>query len=197
MKVVFGMKAHSGWAALVVVGRRDRDLAVISRRRMDLVEEEWAKQPYHAAENRKKEAARDLVDRGIQAAHRIAAREMRADVKRERDRGNEVTAAAVLVGNPMPDWSTDEILAVHFRMHKAEGALFRDALARAIGACGLRLVAIPEKTLADHAVKVLGIPEIGLRKMIATLGRSIGPPWGKDQKDAALAALVALKGVAE
>lgn len=191
------MKAHSGWAALVVVGRRDRDLAVISRRRMDLVEEEWAKQPYHAAENRKKEAARDLVDRGIQAAHRIAAREMRADVKRERDRGNEVTAAAVLVGNPMPDWSTDEILAVHFRMHKAEGALFRDALARAIGACGLRLVAIPEKTLADHAVKVLGIPEIGLRKMIATLGRSIGPPWGKDQKDAALAALVALKGVAE
>lgn len=191
------MKAHSGWAALVVVGRRDRDLAVISRRRMDLVEEEWAKQPYHAAENRKKEAARDLVDRGIQAAHRIAAREMRADVKRERDRGNEVTAAAVLVGNPMSDWSTDEILAVHFRMHKAEGALFRDALARAIGACGLRLVAIPEKTLADHAVKVLGIPEIGLRKMIATLGRSIGPPWGKDQKDAALAALVALKGVAE
>ena len=92
---------------------------------------------------------------------------------------------------------TEEILAVHFRMHKAEGALFRDALARAIGACGLRLVAIPEKTLADHAVKVLGIPEIGLRKMIATLGRSIGPPWGKDQKDAALAALVALEGVAE
>lgn len=197
MKVAFGMKAHSGWAALVVVGRRDRDLAVISRRRMDLVEEEWAKQPYHAAENRKKEAARDLVDRGIQAAHRIAAREVRAAVKQERDRGNEVTAAAVLVGNPMPDWSTEEILAVHFRMHKAEGALFRDALARAIGACGLRLVAIPEKTLADHAVKVLGIPEIGLRKMIATLGRSIGPPWGKDQKDAALAALVALEGVAE
>ena len=25
----------------------------------------------------------------------------------------------------------DEILAVHFRMHKAEGVLFRDALARA------------------------------------------------------------------
>jgi len=31
----------------------------------------------------------------------------------------------------MPDWSTDEILAVHFRMHKAEGELFRDALVRA------------------------------------------------------------------
>jgi hypothetical protein len=30
----------------------------------------------------------------------------------------------------MPDWSIDEILAVHFRMHKTEGVLFRDALAR-------------------------------------------------------------------
>jgi len=28
----------------------------------------------------------------------------------------------------MPDWSTDEILAVHVRMHKAEGELFRDVL---------------------------------------------------------------------
>lgn len=197
MKVAFGMKAHSGWAALVVVGRRDRDLVVVSRRRMDLVEEEWAKQPYHAAERLKKEAARDLVDRGIHAAHRIAAREVRAAVKRERERGNEVTAAAVLVGNPMPDWSTDEILAVHFRMHKAEGALFRDALARAVDACGPRLVELPEKNLTDHAEKALGTPEIGLQKKITTLGKSIGPPWGKDQKDAALAALVALEGVTE
>jgi len=86
---------------------------------------------------------------------------------------------------------------VHFRMHKAEGVLFREALARAIGACGPRLVAIPEKNLADHAARALGTPEIGLRKTIAMLGKSIGPPWGKDQKDAALAALVALEGAAE
>lgn len=197
MKIAFGMKVHSGWAALVVLGRRDGDLVVVNRRRMDLVEENWAKQPYHAAENLKKEAARDLVDRGVQAAYRIAVREVGADVERERDRGNEVTAAAVLVGSPMPAWSTDEILAVHFRMHKAEGALFRDALARAIDACGPRLVAIPEKNLAEHAAKVLGTPEIRLRKVIATLGKAIGPPWGKDQKDAALAALVALKGAAD
>lgn len=197
MKVAFGMKAHSGWAALVVVGRGDRDFVVVDRRRMDLVEEEWAEQPYHAAEKLKKDAARDLVDRGIQAAHRIAAREVRAAVKRETDRGNEVTAAAVLVGNPMPAWSTDEILAVHFRMHKAEGVLFRDALARAVDACGPRLVAVPEKNLTDHAGNALGTPEIGLLKKIATLGKSIGPPWGKDQKDAALAALVALEGATE
>jgi hypothetical protein len=191
MNVAFGMKAHSGWAALVVLGKGDGDVAVVDRRRIELVDEEWAKAPYHAAEDLKPDAARDLVKRGVEAAHRIAIREMRAAVKRERERDNEVTACAVLVVDPMPDWSVDEILAVHFRMHKAEGVLFREALVGAARACGLRLVAIPEKVLTKHAEKVLGVPASRLAKKIASLGKSVGPPWGKDQKDAALAALAA------
>ena len=176
MKVAFGMKAHSGWAALVVVGERDDDLVVADRRRIELVEDEWAKQPYHAAEDLKQDAARDLVERGVEAARRIAVREMRAAVKRERERKNEVAACAVLVVNPMPDWSVEEILAVHFRMHKAEGVLFRDALVRAGKACGLRLVEIPEKTLTPHAETALGIPASVLAKEIAKLGKTAGPP---------------------
>ena len=175
MKVAFGMKAHSGWAALVVVGKDDGDFVIVDRRRIELAEDEWAKQPYHAAEDLKPGEARDVV-------------------KRERRRENEVTACAVLVGNPMPEWSTEEILAVHFRMHKAEGVLFRDALVRATKACALRLVEIPEQLLMKHAERALGIPVSGLVKKVATIGKSIGPPWGKDQKDAALAALVAFKG---
>ena len=194
MKVAFGTKAHSGWAALVVVGKREGEYVVVDRRRIDLVEDEWARQPYHAAEDLKPEAARDLVGRGVEAAHRIALREMRAAVKREQERGNEATACAVLVGNPMPDWSTEEILAVHFRMHQAEGVLFREALGRATTACGLRLVAIPEKGLTRHARQALGAPASSLVKRTARLGKAVGPPWGKDQKDAALAAMVALEG---
>ena len=193
MRVAFGMKAHSGWAALVVVGRRDGDFVVVDRRRLELVEEEWAKQPYHAAEDLKPAAARDVVKRGVEAAHRIAIREIRAALKRERERENEVTACAVLVGDPMPDWSVDEILAVHFRMHKAEGVLFRDALARATEACALKLVAVPEKRLMNEAETALATPLSGLVKMITTIGKSAGPPWGKDQKDAALAGMIALK----
>ncbi len=194
MKVAFGMKAHSGWAALVVVGKRDGGFVVVDRRRIELAEDEWAKQPYHAAENLKPKAARDVVERGVEAAHRIAIREVRAAEKREQERENEVMACAVLVANPMPDWSIEEIRAVHFRMHKAEGVLFRDALVRATQACGLRLVAIPEKLLTKHAERTLGSPQSGLVKKITTLGKSVGPPWGKDQKDAALAALIALHG---
>jgi hypothetical protein len=79
-------------------------------------------------------------------------------------------------------------------MHKAEGALFRDALAQAAGECGLKLVAIPEKLLNEHAERALTTPLNTLLKTVATLGRSVGPPWGKDQKDAALAAMIALQG---
>lgn len=194
MKVAFGLKAHSGWAALVAVGKRDGEFVVVDRSRVELVDEEWAKQPYHAAEDLEVKAARELVKRGVEAARRIAFREMRAAVKREQEKKNEVTACAVLVGGSMPNWTTDEILAVHFRMHKAEGVLFRDVLVRAAEKCGLKSVAVPEKLLTKHSAKVLATPASGLVKKIAALGKSVGPPWGKDQKDAALAAMVALQG---
>ncbi len=194
MRVTFGFKSHSGWAALVVLGERDGDLVVVDRRRVGLVEKEWGKAPYHAAEELKPQAARKLVERGVAGARRVAEREMRAAVAREEERGNEVAACAVLVGNPMPDWTTDEILAVHFRMHKAEGILFQDVLVRAAGACGVKQVPILDKQLTGLAGKALGTPASALVKKIAALGKSVGPPWGKDQKDAALAALVALKG---
>ena len=40
MNVAFGLKAHSGWAALVVLGQRDGQLQVVERRRLELVEKD-------------------------------------------------------------------------------------------------------------------------------------------------------------
>ncbi len=194
MRVAFGLKAHSGWAALVVVGKNDGNFVVIDRRRIELVDDNWAKQPYHAAEGLRPEAARELVDRGIKEAHRVAAREMRAAVAREQERKNKVTACAVLVADPMPSWSTEEILAVHFRMHKAEGVLFPDALVSATAECAVRPVAIPKNLLMEHGQRVFRTSLSSLEKKIATMGKSLGPPWGKDQKEAALAAMIALEG---
>lgn len=197
MRVVFGLKAHSGWAALVVLGASGDELQVVERCRLELVEKDeasWAKQPYHAAEHLNAKDARDLVRRGLVTARRIAVREMRAALKRAREAGHEVCGCAVLVVDPMPEWTVAEILAVHFRMHKAEGVLFRDALARAATACGLRLVRVPEKQLDEHAERALSTSVNSLRKTAASLGKSVGPPWGKDQKDASLAAMIALQG---
>jgi len=200
MKVAFGLKAHSGWAALVVLGTRGRELELVTRSRMELVEKDeaaWAKQPYHAAERLGQSDARDLVSRGLASARGIAAREMRAAAQRAHEAGHEIAGCAVLMGDPMPEWTVGEILAVHFRMHKAEGVMFRDALARAGEACGLKVLGIAEKQLDQHAEHLLATSITALRKTIASLGKAAGPPWGKDQKDASLAAWIALHGDGE
>ena len=194
MKVAFGLKAHSGWAALVVVGVRGGRAEVVDRRRLELVraDEEFAKAPYHAAEEMKPAPARELIERSLEVSRRNALREMRAAVKRAAADGHDVAACAVLMGDPMPGWSIEEIRAVHFRMHKAEGVLWREALGRAAEECGLRFVPVPEKQLSVFAARALGAKPASLPGRIAALGKGIGSPWGKDQKDAALAALAAL-----
>jgi hypothetical protein len=195
MKVAFGLKAHSGWGILVVVGLHASEFHVLERRRIELIEEKdanWAKQPYHAAEGLKTDAASDLVTRGMRGAKRSAVREMRSALSWSRELGHEIVACAVLVPDPMPDWTTDEILAVHFRMHKAEGVLFPDALVQGARVCGLNVIAIPEKRLSEHAERSLATPMSRLMKTIEMLGKSVGAPWGKDQKSAALAAMIGL-----
>jgi hypothetical protein len=93
----------------------------------------------------------------------------------------------------MPNWTTEEILAVHVRMHQAEGEMFRDILVGAVRACGLELTTLPDKTAIDSAAKKLGVTRARLDSQLTALGKSTGPPWGKYQKEAAAAGLVVLK----
>ena len=47
--------------------------------------------------------------------------------------------------------------------------------------------------LYDDAAKRLSVTRAELDAQLAALGKAAGPPWGKDQKEAAAAALVVLK----
>ena len=199
MDVAFGLKAHSGWAALVALGRDGRTLEVVRRERVELIRPEdvyWAKQPYHAAEGLLREDAHDVVKRGVASARKLAARELGKCAKETQAQGHALRACAVLAGSGMPEWSVDEILSVHFRMHKAEGELFRDALLRGGEACGVATLPVPEKDLARRASAALRRTDAEIRAQLAAFGKAVGPPWGKDQKDAALAAWIALAGAA-
>jgi len=194
LRIAVGLKAHSGWAALVAIGRSCSGLQIVDRRRIELVESsdaDWAKQPYHAADGLPPKDARKIVERGVAAAHRVATREMRALVERSKKEGHHIVGCAVLVGTPMPDWTVDQIRSVHVRMHKAEGVLFPEALTSAAEACGLNVVAIPEKTLDARAEESLDLANA--MATIAALGKAAGPPWGKDQKTSTLAAMIVLE----
>lgn len=192
MRIAVGFKAHSGWAVLVAVGLSSKDIQVIDRRRIELIKPgaTWAKQPYHAAEELPTEEARRLVERGVESAHRVADKEMRALVERSRKAGHEIIGCAVLIGTPMPEWTTDQILSVHMRMHKAEGILFPTALARAAEACQMKVRTIFEKSLSTRAAESFDLADA--MEKITLLGKSVGAPWGKDQKAATLAAIIAL-----
>ncbi|MHA6205094.1 hypothetical protein ACXU4B_11760 [Dyella soli] len=188
MKVAIGFKAHSGWAAMVAIGLTDEHPQLVDRRRLSLVDacnSGWASHPYHAAEGLPPDKAEALVREGIAAARVVAAQTLRPLLQELQEAGHDIAGGAVLTGSPMPAWTTEQILAVHIRMHQAEGLMFPDALAAAITDCGLPLGLIPEKAL--DALVPRACPWAA---DIAALGKWAGPPWGVDQKHAAMAALV-------
>jgi hypothetical protein len=53
-------------------------------------------------------------------------------------------------------------------------------------------VRIPRRELASRFASALGKDQEDARRWLAAAGKDFGPPWGRDQKDAAMAALVAL-----
>jgi hypothetical protein len=191
--LAFGVKAHSGWAALVALGEEDGRLEVALRRRLELTSEPWAKQPYHAAEGLDAEDAEDVVARAVAAAHACAEQGLAAALAERCAGGDEVIACGVLLGAGMPPWSTREILAVHMRMHKAEGELFREALLRGAERAGLPCIGVREKEVEAVAAEALRLAAEERERRLGEAGRRAGPPWARDQKDAALAAWIALR----
>lgn len=149
--------------------------------------------PYHAAAELEPEAADRHVKGSFERAQRLATSAVRDAAARCAKAGHELCGCAVLIGTGMPAWTTAQIVAVHTRMHKAEGELFRDVLVEAVRVCGLSLTTLPDKSAIDSAAKVLGIARANLDARLAKLGAAAGPPWTKYQKEAAAAALVVLK----
>ena len=192
-RVALGFKARTGRAILVILAAGERGPEVFERSEIALLPEgEFA--PYHAAEELEPLAARQHIKRSIATAQRMASTAIRSAAKRCADAQHQVCGCGVLVGPGMPDWSTDEILAVHFRMHKAEGELFRDVLVQGARGCGIALTTLPQKSALDAAAKLLGATRARLDAELAALGKSAGAPWGAHQKEAAAAALVVLNG---
>ena len=189
MRVALGLKARTGRAILVAIGASD-PARVLQRTELKLLPSgDFA--PYHAAEGLPSAAAHKRVDRSIAAAHRLAEEGIRNAIETLAGAGHEVCGCGVLVGGDMPPWSTDEILAVHVRMHHAEGLLFREVLVAGARACGLVPTTLREKAALDEATSMLGLKRADLDSRLLALGKTVGAPWGKDQKEAAAAALVA------
>ena len=93
-------------------------------------------------------------------------------------------------GRPLPDLRG--ILASHAAIHAAEGAFYRDALARACEAAKLPVTRLREKDASVWAASRFG--ESVVKETLAAFGKSLGPPWTADDKLATLGAWLTLAG---
>ena len=78
-------------------------------------------------------------------------------------------------------------------IHRAEGALFQQAVTAACKSCGLDVISLHERDVWLNAATAWGLKEAALRKQVDSLRKSVGAPWAADQKTATAFALLALR----
>jgi hypothetical protein len=191
-QAALGLRAHSGWAALVAVGGGPASPQVLDRRRIEMADGPEAKQPYHAAEELPLARAQALLDRLGRVAHQRAAAGLGAALADLRADGYHVMGAIVLTASGKPLPGLESVLASHALIHTADGEHFRDALAFAGKQHGVPVARIREKDLVAQAAKALGQPAPALQAAVTAWGKPLGPPWTQDQKLSALGAWLGL-----
>ena len=185
METIVGCSVGTGWAVLVSVAAEGPDFgepAVVDRRRVDLVAgpDRFA---YHIA------AEQPAVDgeRLVATVHAQAAAAATAAVG---SLPSSDLAGAVVVGaQPRPDGlpPVADCVRTHTTIHTAEGALYRSVLWDAFGERGVAVSSVPRDELPDEVAMAVGRDTATVQTLIAELGKALGPPWRREQKEAALA----------
>jgi hypothetical protein len=189
-----GFAPHSGWAAAVVLGGSHAKPRVLSRSRIEMADprDPESRQPYHAVEALGVEEAERRLDGYGAAAEGLAYAAIQALAGDLAGHGYRLTSAGVLESSGRRASSLVSTLASHALIHAADGDHFRNALAAAAQRSGLSVSRVRGRDLEARAEARLGRPLPRLREAVRELGRQVGPPWGADQKAAALLAWLLL-----
>jgi hypothetical protein len=189
-----GIAPHSGWAAVVIIAGTAAAPRVLARERLELAEDRLigSRQPYHAIEELPLPEARRCLARFEASAAGLAHAALERLLERVATDGAAARGAGILDSGGRSGTTLGAILASHALIHTAEGQHFRAALAKACEALGLAVTRIPQRELTARAAAVLRRPAAELAARVAALGRTLGAPWGADQKSAALLGWVLL-----
>ncbi|MCU1239719.1 MAG: hypothetical protein JWO71_445 [Candidatus Acidoferrum typicum] len=190
-----GFRVHSGWAAAVVLCGPVDAPVVVDRRKIQLVKifTYAYRQPYHTAEKMPRPDAIKFI-RGVQSdAKRLALSSLRSLQADLAEGDFKIVRSALLLASARALPELEKILASHALIHTADGELFRDSLRAACDVCHLPVEGIREKELfAAASTTALRVQPAALKRRIAALGKTLGPPWSQDEKFAALAAWLTL-----
>lgn len=191
---VVGFAPHSGWAAMVVLSGDPASPQVLRRERIEIADPRLSgsKQPYHAVEKLPVKAAAKRLARYSETAGELAYRAVSRVVAELRDQKCTLVSAGILDSSGRQGPTLESILASHALIHTADGEHFRQALTEACDRCGIQVARVPVKQLLARASESFRRPADQLQAGVQALGRSVGPPWGSDQKSAALFAWMLL-----
>jgi hypothetical protein len=166
MQRALGISIHTGWGACVVVGGSLREPGVVANEVIEVLADP-ERFCFHAA------AEMEFPD----AARWIEHTRGRALQNAKRALGPLIAQGArvcAIVAKEGDAGDLRQVLASHTRMHAAEGYFYRDVFR---DACS-----VPVRIVSPASLDV------------SRVGKRSAPPWGRDQKLAALAAWTVLAG---
>ena len=131
-------------------------------------------QPFHDAEGLPIAEAESLIAAALDAAIARAARDLAPIVADLAEAGLELSGAAVATKVYRLPSTLEAILRSHTSCHAAEGQMTGDAL---VGAC------------EQLGIAVTVVPNLDIDPRAEPVGKLLGPPWRKEHKIAASAAL--------
>ncbi len=190
-----GFAPHSGWAAVVGLGATGAELHVLVRERVPMADpnDPGSRQPYHAVEGLPVGEAEGRLTVYQRTAASMAFEAIQGIADRLRGGGHRVVGVGLLESSGRKGASLAATLASHALIHTADGNHFRDAIAGAAERAGLVTSRVRARDLGAEAAAAIGRPATVLRQSVHDLGREVGPPWGADQKGAALLAWLVLR----
>jgi hypothetical protein len=184
-----GLKVKTGRAIVVAVCGRLEAPEVLAKTQIQVAFTFEEGAVFHGAESLEiAEARRRIAD----AEARFTALAGRALAAFAAGLDARIVAAALAARAATTPPPLESILASHPLVHAAEGELYRRVFAAASAAIGVRPSRVPPDAAATRVAAAVGLPPAAVMGQLAAMGKASGRPWAADQKEAALAAWVAL-----
>jgi hypothetical protein len=151
-------------------------------------------QPYHVARELTLAEAKAYLARSAKNARRLAQLALEEAAEALRERGYRIGGCGIVLASGRALPALEQILASHPMIHRAEGEFFRNVIREACAEMGIEVTGVRERELFEVAGEKLGIPPARIKRQMDEMRRSLGSPWTADQKNAAVAGLLALRG---
>ena len=190
LTAVLGVADHNGWAVCVTVAASRGLPVVVDRRRVGLIEPGVPSQPYHH------ETVGLALPEAEELVLRVRESVMRTTLARMSELRDELrppyTIVAMTLRTPPLAYVPVTVAEAHKSypvMCRADGMMYHDALCTAARRLGIALELHDRGQEVARAADSLGVSLEELEHFIQTAGASLGPPWQKEHRHAAAAAI--------